>query len=260
MRPKKTWTVKAWSTGGWVEPLPAIRAQYGDDVASVVENFAEICKCARDGPSAQDVKHTLRSISSEADGLAAALPASITGEGGSRQLVKIRAEQTGVQRAIIEARMESIETRDREKSIRHLRDASEALRGLQIETDEDPIARRLDAFCESLRHLDGTTDACMVSAAWKLHRTWEFGRLTLSQIAEVARAALASLRASSGRSPVEALGVRMVRGLLPHCAHWEKQARDELISVALRACGLGHSPKRIEAALSAARNTEKHAG
>jgi hypothetical protein len=52
-----------------VDPLPAIRAAYGDSVADVVGLSADLIRGRRDVPSAQDQKHTLRRIA-EAPGAA----------------------------------------------------------------------------------------------------------------------------------------------------------------------------------------------
>lgn len=62
MRPRVTWTRPEWSTGGLVQPLPALRAKYGLQLAELAEIYADIAVALHDGPKAQDVKHTLQRI------------------------------------------------------------------------------------------------------------------------------------------------------------------------------------------------------
>jgi hypothetical protein len=62
MRARKTWNVRRWSQAGWIDPLPRIRNEYGDEIADIVEVHAHMLASARDEPSWQDIKATLNAI------------------------------------------------------------------------------------------------------------------------------------------------------------------------------------------------------
>lgn len=65
--PKKAWREPRFSMGNFVEPLPDVRQRFGEAIGELVEMYADMARAQRDGPSRQDVRHTLEAIARAPD-------------------------------------------------------------------------------------------------------------------------------------------------------------------------------------------------
>ncbi len=150
-----------------------IRDLYGEQVAEAVEWVAHLVNDARDRPSAQDIKHTLRRI----------------------------VEKPGA---------------------------------------------------VDLRLLDGYSKAELVTVALQQHRTWRLHDLSPQQLAECARLALQRPRRGSGPNSTDGYALMLVTKLLSLTPTSTPAERDEMLSNALLACGLGAGKKTVERLLTKA--------